>query len=101
MAKKCDMHYYMLEEQAPNKKGNSLGVCKKCGHKKVHSNINKPVSAKRVVAKGREPQEVIGITLKGNKPMTGKARSPHFNPSRTEHNVNKSRPHFANGFKGG
>ena len=70
--KKCAAHHYLLE--APNGK-KALGVCKHCGHKKTHSNINERVVTKRVVAKGRKPQNVVGLRLKGHK------------------------GHFANGFK--
>jgi|TARA_E500000305_G_C3923772_1_gene189415 C4-type Zn-finger protein len=70
--KKCEAHHYLLE--APNGK-KALGVCKHCGHKKTHSNINERVVTKRVVAKGRKAQNVVGIRLKGHK------------------------GHFANGFK--
>ena len=75
MANKCEAHHYILEPQQANKQGKSLGVCKKCGHKKIHSNRNERVVTKRVVAKGRKAQNVVGIRLKGHK------------------------GHFANGFK--
>jgi|TARA_R100000458_G_scaffold47573_1_gene46384 hypothetical protein len=67
--KKCEMHHYILE--APNGK-QAIGICKKCGHKKTHSNINERVVTKRVVKKGRKPQNVVGIRL-------GREKSPHFN----------------------
>ena len=62
--KKCEAHHYLLE--APNGK-KALGVCKHCVHKKTHSNINERVVTKRVVAKGRKPQKVVGIRLKCHK----------------------------------
>ena len=62
--KKCEMHHYILE--APNGK-QAIGICKKCGHKKTHSNINERVVTKRVVKKGRKAQDVVGIRLKGHK----------------------------------
>ena len=65
--KKCEMHYYILEPQQPKNKGKSLGVCKYCGHKKIHSNTNERVVSKRVVQKGRAAQDVVGIRLKGHK----------------------------------
>ena len=91
MPKKCNMHHYIIESTGKH----PLGVCKHCGKEKVHSNVNEPPTAKRITNKGRAPQKVVGIVL-----SAGKERSPHFNPSSTEHNLNKSRPHFANGFKG-
>jgi hypothetical protein len=63
-----------LEEPSPGRKI-IMGVCKICGNEKPHSNTNERVVTKRVVGKGRKPQNVVGIRLKGHK------------------------GHFANGFK--
>ena len=74
MAKKCEAHHYILEEPFPGRKI-IMGVCKICGNEKPHSNTNERIVTKRVVKKGRKPQNVVGIRLKGHK------------------------GHFANGFK--
>ena len=74
MAKKCEAHHYILEEPFPGRKI-IMGVCKICGNTQPHSNTNERIVTKRVVKKGRKPQNVVGIRLKGHK------------------------GHFANGFK--
>ena len=90
--KKCTTHHYILESPIGK---TAEGVCKLCGHTKTHYNSNDRPVAKRVTNKGRVPQDVVGIVL------SGKERSPHFNPSSTDYNEKQPKPHFANGFRGG
>tara|TARA_R100000152_G_C6780283_1_gene212862 strand:- start:1498 stop:1758 length:261 start_codon:yes stop_codon:yes gene_type:complete len=64
-------HHYMLPPQTGR---DSLGVCKHCNHEKLHFNSQGfgHLKKKRVVGKGREPQDTIGIRL------SGKDKSPYF-----------------------
>ena len=93
MPKKCKAHHYILQSQEVDSKS-PVGICKHCGHKKVHyNNQDTMLKKKRITRPGGKPQNVEGIVL-----SAGKERSPNFNPSSTEYNLKQSKGHFGNGF---